>query len=397
MNKFKKIAVCAVGISVTLLSTIPLFAAALHPYDVNGDGNVTVADYTYISTRMNGYKTSSYENLDVNNNGIFSIVDGNIVFDYAWNGTSTSSVSVQNFGNLLASNVETLNESDSTTYWKHDCNNPDNFEICDEYTLTLPGQTETAVTASIQPPTPMTVDNGETAIVKIVSEFADANGNHKSIGTGTIVGDNIVATAAHCVYDYNTGHFEDLAIQIIDSGDTVVEILYPRYIHIEKDYGMKYENNDTQTDYQDDYALLYFEDDLSEYGKFELGLGLESFVKDTTGTKRIKVSGFPAQSVWLPVGSSAGPRYVSEGSIICKSNNPLNLIHYNTVTYAGDSGAPAYVDEVYTFDGIQYNCKTMIGIHVGSNHQLVLPENYGWSCPITTDKLKFYRSNPYIS
>ena len=292
MNKFKKIAVCTVGTAVTLLSTVPLFAAAFHDYDVNQDGNVTLADYSYITARLNGYKTSSYENLDVNNNGIFSIVDGNIVYDYAWNGPRSTPVSVQNFGNLLAGNIETLSNSDSTTYWKHDCTNPDNFEICDEYTLTLPGQTETAATASIQPPTSMAVDNGETAIVKIVSELADANGDHALIGTGTIVGDNIVATAAHCVYNFKTGLFRDIAIQIIDTGNIVIETLYPRYIHIEKDYGMKYEEHDTEeNDYQDDYALLYFEDDLSDYGKFEIGLGLDSFVNDTTGTKRIKVSG----------------------------------------------------------------------------------------------------------
>lgn len=395
MNKFKKIAVCTVGTAVTLLSTVPLFAAAFHDYDVNQDGSVTIADYSYITARLNGYKTSSYENLDVNNNGIFSIVDGNIVYDYAWNGPRSTPVSVQNFGNLLAGNIETLSNSDSTTYWKHDCTNPDNSNVLTEYTLTLPGQTETAATASIQPPTSMAVDNGETAIVKLKH-------SNTKWGTGTIVGDHIIATAAHCVYDFKTGLFKDFSIQIIDSGNTVIDTFYPKYIHIEKDYGRKYYENDIEkNDYQDDYALIYVEDDLSEYGKFEIGLGLDSFVNDTTGTKRIKVSGFPEPCNWIPSGSSAGSRYISEGSIIYKSENPSNLIFYNAITYNGDSGAPAYVDETYTFDGIQYNCKTMIGIHVNSNHlkEQNTPYNshYGYSCKITTDKLKFYRSNPYIS
>lgn len=336
------------GTAVTLLSTIPIFAAALHPYDVNGDGNVTVADFTYISTRMNGYKTSSYENLDVNNNGIFSMVDGNIVLDYAWNGASTSSVSVQNFGNLLVSNADITSISDSVTYKRYNCST----RTISEYTLTLPGTTETASTTSIQPPTPMEVDSGETAIVKIT------NPDGSLIGTGTIIDEHTIVTAAHCVYQEG---FVDLNVRIVNTGYTVIASYNPSYIHIPKQYA-----TNSSTLY--DYALIYVEEDLSRYGKFELGVPLDSFITDTEGNYRIKVSGFPANmsSDYVPGAPNQDifniRRYVSEGSVIVVPGKTTNLIHYNTLTYYGDSGGPAYIDESYTFGDVEYSCKTLAGI-----------------------------------
>lgn len=395
MIGLKKIIASFAAAVVSLTLTIPVFAAAFDKCDVNQDGSVTLADYTYMTMILDGYKPLDYNIFDVNENGVVSFADSATVYDYAWYGSNNSSASVANYGDLRPASTDVMSVSQSVTYWKHDCEQDNNFVICDEYTLTSFGD-ETSSMLSIQPPTNMTVDNNETAVVKIT--YLDSP---QSFATGVIVDNHTIATAAHCVYDYNTGLFQDIMINIIDEGETVVETFFPKYIHIEKEYGMKYEyiqegvENADGCSFEKDYALIYVEENLSEYGKFEMGIALDAFVNDTSGTRRIKVSGFPAQSVWIPE-NSEGPRYVSEGSIVYDPLNTLGFINYNVITYKGDSGGPAYIDETYTINGEEYNCKTMVGIHVTSNHFIVMQQNQGRACPITSEKLQFYLSNPNI-
>ena len=379
MVSFKKIIGCAVASTVTLISTIPIFAAALHAYDVNGDGNVTVADYSLINSVLRGYKPLSYDRFDVNNNDVISMVDGELVLDYAWNNTSNASVSVQNFGDLLVGNENDINSSTGVTYKKYNCATG----AVSEYTLTLTEQT--ASTASVNSGTPMAVDYNETAVVKLV-EVDDSD----SWGTGTIIGNHIIATAAHCVYDFDTSSFTDNTIKIVNSGNNVIATYTPSYIHVPKEYTITEDNIY-------DYALIYVNEDLSQYGKFEVGIPLDSFILNTNGNYSIKVSGFPTYSeIWTPIGAQNGYRYVSEGDVKYKN---YELLRYEAITNHGDSGGPAYIDETFTLGNEQYSCKTMVGIHIGSNHDEsgIWNTEYGWANRIKSEHMKFFFSNPNLN
>ena len=76
----------------------------------------------------------------------------------------------------------------------------------------------------------------DSAVVRLTSPAKDANGNlidgYITVGTGFIVGKNMIATAAHCVYD---GSFvEQMTISIFDSNDKLVKSLSPYAYHIPK-------------------------------------------------------------------------------------------------------------------------------------------------------------------
>lgn len=378
----------AATLSLTL--SIPIMAAAFHAYDVNHDGSVTLADYAVINMVLNGYKQPDYNIFDVDNNGVVSLADSATVFDYAWYGSNSSSASIANYGDLRPVNADVSSIYEGITYLKKNCSTG----ATSEYTLTTTGDA-TASTNSNNLATPMVPDPDETAVVKLTK----TDGN--LIGTGTIIDDHIIATAAHCVYDCDEHAFRDLNIKIVGSGYTEIASYSPSYIHIPKQYSMS-----GSSIY--DYALIYVGADLSQYGKFEIGLALDSFAADNTGEYRVKVSGFPAnQSTQynpdVPLNQQniqQIQRYVSEGNIDGNTNCSTgsvnqNIMWYFTNTFNGDSGGPAYIDETYTINDVEYNCKTMVGIHIsGLNYTT---HNLGWSRRITADQLYFYRSNTNLN
>ncbi len=379
MTEFKKIIASIAAALVSLSVTIPVLAAAtLHPYDVNGDGNVSMADYTVLTMLLDGYKPLSYDKYDVTNNGVVSYADAATIFDYYRYGSSASSASVANFNALTPPTADIASIYNSITYLKRNCSTG----TITEYTLNTNGD-EAASTVSPKWSTPMELDPNETAVVKI--KFLD-HPDYK--GSGTIIDNHIIATAAHNLYDAEEG-YSDIAIQVIGEQNQVLNTITPSYIHLPKMYTVDNGSN------SNDYALIYVDEDLSQYGMFEIGLALDSFVTDTTGEYSVKVSGFPGN---MPEDA----RYVSEGSVYAEANiigetglvKP-DLFNYYTNTSTGDSGGPAYIEETYEINGVEYNCKTMIGIHISGLH--FGSTNFGWSRRITADQLRFYRANTNLN
>lgn len=186
-------------------------------------------------------------------------------------------------------------------------------------------------------------------------------------GTGFIVGNHIIATAAHCVY--SDSKFINFTIQILDSSNNVVKEISPKYVHIPKAYvdGSQYGN---------DYALIEVQEDLSTYGMFKLGVPLNNYRGEVT------VSGFST----IP-NVQWGIRYKAKGNV--------TEVHYNSIWYfasanSGSSGGPVYVES--TRFGKTY--KTVIGINTaegGTNPNNGKVQNGGVN--IDEHKLKFYYSN----
>ncbi len=379
MTEFKKIIASIAAALVSLTFTIPVLAAAtLHPYDVNGDGNVSMADYTVLTMLLDGYKPLSYDKYDVTNNGVVSFADAATIFDYYRYGSSASSASVANFNDLTPPVADIASIYNSVTYLKRNCSTG----AVTEYTLNTNGD-DVASTASVEWSTPMVTDPNETAVVKIT----DSQGY--LIGTGTIIDNHIIATAAHNLYDAEEG-YSDIAIQVIGEQNQVLTTITPSYIHLPKMYTI----GDGSNIY--DYALIYVDGNLSQYGMFEIGLALDSFVTDTTGEYSVKVSGFPGNM-------SEDARYVSEGSIYGTNNilngsaNPNIMCHY-AITYNGDSGGPVYIDETYEINGVNYSCKTMVGIHLDGYYKYDWAiDKYAVARRITADQLRFYCANTNLN
>lgn len=188
-------------------------------------------------------------------------------------------------------------------------------------------------------------------------------------GTGFIIDGHTIVTAAHCVYDKTNKIFLDLSISILNENNVVIDTIYPKYAHIPQQYA-------TNCTASYDYALIYVEEDLSEYGVFSLGVARDGLINNNTS---VTVSGYPQYDMNNDGIVEWGQRYKSNGNI---TNITSSRIKYNADTSGGTSGGPVYIENTYY--GVDY--KTAIAIHTSAG-------NYG--VRITSDILKFYNANPY--
>lgn len=262
--------------------------------------------------------------------------------------------------------------SSTRTYWRHDYNSSD-LSSYYEYSLTVTSdEAENLVSPmTIFPPNNMVRDY-DTSVVRL------------SIGgTGFIIGEHTIVTAAHCVYDQNNDRFHNITIDIVGSNNEVLESISPKYVHVNKNF--------TTSNYNEnyDYALIYVEEDLSDYGMFYLGTTLDSYISNQ-GT--VTVSGFPQE---YPDGYDFnslgwGIRFKATGNILA-NNTTSSLIRYNADMTYGDSGGPVYVEEGLSYNGQLYDYKTVVAINV--SHL----SSYNTGVRITTDLLKFYNGNTYLT
>lgn len=236
-------------------------------------------------------------------------------------------------------------------------------------------------------------DNGNTSVV-----YLDLGGGW---GSGFIVAKNVIATAAHCVYDHGTKQFTpNIAVTICNdnANDGLPEIPVVS-AHVPKKY------SDYSNDYQFDcydYALLYLGEDvdLTQYGIMSLGVPLDSFIENETDG--VYVSGFPGSLNGDQVPAN-GVRYKSEGSMIpfIPADNDGTSVDKqrarelrfsaSCVMSPGDSGGPLY----YTTNSYNGNGQvTAIGIATGGGWNKTGQYYINTSgVRITTDLLHFYLNN----
>lgn len=220
-------------------------------------------------------------------------------------------------------------------------------------------------------------------------------------GSGFIVAKNVIATAAHCVYDHGTKQFTpNIAVTICnDNANNGLPAIPVVSAHVPKKY------SDYSNDYQFDcydYALLYLGEDvdLTQYGIMSLGVPLDSFIENETDG--VYVSGFPGSLNGDQVPAN-GVRYKSEGSMIpfIPADNDGTSVDKqrarelrfsaSCVMSPGDSGGPLY----YTTNSYNGNGQvTAIGIATGGGWNKTGQYYINTSgVRITTDLLHFYLNN----
>ena len=204
-----------------------------------------------------------------------------------------------------------------------------------------------------------------------------------SFGTGFVVDEHTIATAAHCIYGKTINTIYLFAnnnnkptLTLKDS--SIVEYHIPSaYVNcVNSGISGIIESSDY------DYALITVKEDLSDYMCFNLGT-----VTDIKNLKSaVSITGFPLKvgtgNDEKPVNDSGQHNmYTGNGRIFQSDDKRL---YYNIDTTSGNSGGPVYVTEVYE-NKVYY---TVIAIHT-----LNKVGDYNSGTRMTVDLLKFFNGN----
>ena len=217
-----------------------------------------------------------------------------------------------------------------------------------------------------------TIDWTKSGVVKIITSTG-------AFGSGFVVGDHVIATAAHCVYDY--GKAEKITkILLFDKNGKVTLEATPVESHVPYYYAKQ--GLETY-----DYALISVKEDLSDYACFDLGVPLDSF---NNSNSVVTVTGFPGK--WgkpgeeVTVNTDTQHMMYSGNGLVCGGND--SLMYYTTDTSGGNSGGPVYITESIPGHNTYY---TVVAIHAYRPHNDHNQGNHG-TC-MTTDLIHFYSAN----
>lgn len=221
-------------------------------------------------------------------------------------------------------------------------------------------------------------------VVKTISNSSnpDYKGNTTSTGTGFIIGDHEIMTAAHCVYNTQMGKpYYSMNVKITESSDNSSSIRTLNVIsaHFPKEFKDYHDLNPSNIGTQDqiklDYAIITVQEDLSEYGKLSLG----------AATYDIKNNNVPIHVL----GYNSSALKISHGVV-----NAINDYIYGVTAYttSGTSGGPIYVESSFGVPGntsddykIQ-TYKTVIGLCSAGSY----------SSRFDSETLQFAYDNEYL-
>lgn len=257
-------------------------------------------------------------------------------------------------------------------YWRHNYNSTSPASYT-QYSLSVEQRPR-----SIIGPSNMINDTDASVVSLTITD----NGETKP-GTGFIVGDHVIATAAHCLYNKDTKKFNNIKIEVVSANNVTSRTIYPKYGHISKDY-VTYLGKYNMYD----YALLYVEEDLTEYGIFDMGIATDKYADDEG---EVILSGFPDGR------SSGGLRKMSIGNVVSNGTTESYLA-YDADTKEGNSGSPVYVEEGYIVENnggaLYYGYTTVIAINVMEDQG---NQGYNSGVRINANHLKFYLANSYLT
>lgn len=346
------------------------------PGDINGDGTVSSADAAVLQGYLFGRcDITRYGAADLDHDKAITMADLSRLSKY--------------LGGLMtlpsASNDIAMSNMESRSYVMH------NYKTNATSTYTLDADVDISSENGIS----TYADNVDDRVIATDTSVVQVT----SGGTGFIVGDHVIATAAHCVFNSQTGKFlNNLKIVVRGRPNAGVsqELCTCQIVeaHVPRSYYTG--SNISETDKNDsryDYALLYVEEDLSEYGIFNLGLPSDEFMDSQTTVTTI---GYPGDTASNP---HAGNKllYKSDGAVLNISRYNASLFDHQIATSSyvsgGNSGGPIYMtinfgsDEFHTVVGIS----TSVGYMTRNNDDDFVKTTFG--VRVTPSLLEFYNNN----
>ncbi len=371
MKKLKCILAVVAVLTTATLSTLSV-GATDYSYDVNNDGIISNADMLLLTRYLAGlYDVTDLASLDVNNNHVVDVVDLDCLSARLIGASIT-------FSNSIAG-TNAVTSTETRQYYKKI-----NGSTAAPTTYTL-SQSVTE-NASVEPasvtPVTGTYTSCETGIVKIIM-------NDSGFGTGFIVGDNIIATDAHCVY--GSSGFYDVDVILFDEDGDPTQTLSADELHIPVQYTTYSTGNAAY-----DYALIYVEEDLSDYPHFELGTVLaDTVLRDNV---EVELTGFPVTANGSTMNSTTMHNLCTTDRTVYYINS-VNGVDDSVVIFQdvdseivnGFSGSPFYTTTSYSVGSTSYTRFTAISMVRGPQSS-----NDAQGVRFTAPVIQFYKSNDYI-
>lgn len=366
----KKLISALAAFATVCVTAASLVANAAY-IDPSGNDGVTASDSLYIQKFLAGmFPSYNLNSMDVDMNGIVSEMDSDKILSYLTNRDNQFLVDAPaNYDTTTLKNME------ERTYCKHKYSSSSSTSYS-TYTVKRPPSSN--MQSSDYDCMPMGIIGDNT----MIRDYDTAVVRLSVGGTGFIVGEHIIATAAHCVSNYYTRTFMDNTIEIIDVNNNVIDSFHAESVHVPASYFTS--NSDIRMKH--DYALLYVPSvDLSEYGMFSLGAAKDEYLSNTSN--QVIVSGFPQEYPDGYNSSGSGLRFKAIGNVQNKFTD--FRFSYNTDTAGGDSGGPVYVEEGFVgSDNLWHEYKTVVGIHTHNGNSGVR---------VTPELLTFYNRNQYLN
>ncbi|MBD5142261.1 MAG: trypsin-like serine protease [Ruminococcus sp.] len=371
-------------------SVVPFSASAYDSRDINRDGVVNILDVVSFNKYLSGQNyTASLASLDV---------DGNSIIDYADSMCIMAGVSELDYYSQIEGlskkfKARTVNSTINKTV-----SSPQKYTRCicktkktDTYTLQAGSAVSTMATDNSKIHGIIGIDNRTQDYLGGIVNLRRSE-NDRNLGTGFIVGDHVIATSAHCVYEQSTSTWVEHKIRLYNNDGTPSNtILDPVEVHIPNNYF----NRSGVNEY--DYALIVVKEDLKNYYHFNLGMPYNVYNNTNFLYYNIYTTGFSGEIPGGTPNSNPAKMYTGEGKIV-KTNLTTDCFYHSADCTYGNSGGPVYIKNKYTTGSTEEQLNTVVSfcsrMHLSDDPSKDAPYNFGPTMiPVM---LRFYLSNDYV-
>lgn len=343
--------------------------------DVNLDGSITATDVLRIRSFLYGTflpTAKQFTAMDYNQDMVIDEYDADKLFsDYTHNTIS------YNYYN----SYYTLPNNSTRTYYKHACDTGTSSTYSSYIIPALSNNLSSIPFNEDELRTIGSPDNENTNCVEItLTDYS----NNEYMGSGFIIADNIIATAAHCVY--GNGFMKSAKIKVYNPN---CSDLYAEITGLELHIPANYTSVSSEYKSLYDYALIYFDPNDVEYYDddydisddiVDIGVMTNEFMYTDS---YITISGFTGDN------THGWRRYYSMGNIEISSPYPDYRFQSSAYNYYGQSGGMAYYKPYSTF-------KSTVGIvtHLYWDNDSI---TRSLGVKFNTTVLRFYFQNNNIS
>ncbi|GHU54855.1 hypothetical protein FACS1894132_10110 [Clostridia bacterium] len=392
--------ITSVAMTLTICGSFALPASAvpitIKVGDIDNDGMVgKIADVVLLGKHFSGQAYMQIDVVDVNHDGVATRDDLDMLISYL-----TSSIT--SFPDTNASGYRTIDDitaknNGTRTYLKHDySNNTTTSYDLTTSTMGLAGWDGTSPdNINLQPLNTILPDNRAGYLNDAIVKIQISTGT----GTGFIIGENLVATAAHCLYGVNyINWFPNISIKTSDDS-----VYYASFAHIPQEYLTIKSTRDPSFAVHDelyiyDYAILEIdtEVDLAEtYGALSFGAITDTAINTISGLSSAAPKHIALAGHSLFNGSTS--LHIAWGNLKNHSNFVDDLdsaVYFNIIDIGGDSGGPI----IYDVDGNPSTTfdQTVIAINTLTGGWSETEYAWGAGARVTSQLIKFYYHNANI-